>query len=481
VKKRVLFRILALLLGIIGLAMLPSLALAAADGDADSFRAFAWPIGASALAAAAAFWLGRRTPIRLTARDGFLLVALAWVAAAFFGAVPYLLSGAIPNLADAFFETMSGLTTTGASILADVEALPRAVHFWRGMTHWLGGMGIVLLTVALLPLLGVGGFQLVKAETPGPEKDKILPTITATAKILWLIYVGLTALQTVLLMAGGMDWFDAVYHSFASMATGGFSTRNKSVGYYDSAWIDYVCGVFMFLAGGNFSLYYRVLKGKWRDLVTNTEMRVYLGIVLAATLAIALSILPQYGSFAQAWRFSFFQVSSIVTTTGFVTADFDQWHGLAKFVLLILMFIGGCSGSTAGGIKVIRHVVLAKQAGNEMRRMIYPRGVFAIRLNGKVGRKDVVYGVAGFVFVYLALVFVVSLVVASTNASLMTSLSAALATLGNIGPGFDAVGPTLNYSLFPDYVKWTLAFAMFAGRLELWTVFLLFKPEFWRR
>lgn len=480
-KRRLLLRVLILLLGIVSLAMIPSLILAVRDKNALVIRAFMLPMTVTLTASLGALFWHRKTPVRFNPGDGFLLVSLAWFFTSILGALPLYLAHSAPTFSDAVFESVSGFTTTGATIFKDVESLPRAILFWRAMTHWLGGMGIVVLTVALLPLLGVGGFQLVKAETPGPEKDKVAPKITATAKILWILYLALTAIQVGLLMVGGMNWFDATTHAFATMATGGFGTKNASIGYYNSAWIDGVCTVFMILAGFNFSLYYRVITGKVRDLLYNSEARAYIGIVIVASLVVAISILPVYGSFPRAFRYASFQVSSILTTTGFATADFDRWPSLAKAVLLTLMFIGGSSGSTGGGIKVIRHVVLFKQAGNEIRRLLFPRGVFSVQLNGKVGRKDVVYGVAGFVFLYLALVFFVTLVVASAGIDLISSLSASLATVGNIGPGFGIVGPSQNYSILPAYVKWVLSFAMLAGRLELWTVFVLFTPEFWRR
>lgn len=480
-KRRLLLRVLILLLGIVSLAMIPSLILAVRDQNSSVIRAFVLPMAITLSAALVALFWQRKTPVRFNPGDGFLLVSLAWFFTSILGALPLYLAHGVPTFADAVFESVSGFTTTGATIFKDVEILPRAILFWRAMTHWLGGMGIVVLTVALLPLLGVGGFQLVKAETPGPEKDKVAPKITATAKILWILYLALTAIQVGLLMLGGMNWFDATTHAFATMATGGFGTKNASIGYYNSAWIDGVCTVFMILAGFNFSLYYRVITGKARDLFYNSEARAYLGIFIVASLVVALSIIPLYGSFPKAFRYASFQVSSILTTTGFSTADFDRWPSLAKAVLLTLMFIGGSSGSTGGGIKVIRHVVLFKQAGNEIRRLLFPRGVFSVQLNGKVGRKDVVYGVAGFVFLYLALVFFVTLVVASAGIDLISSLSASLATVGNIGPGFGLVGPSQNYSILPSYVKWVLSVAMIAGRLELWTVFVLLTPEFWRR
>ncbi len=480
-KRRVFIRILSLLLGIVSLAMLPSLALAIREGDPVVVRAFAFPIGFFVFAALAAAFLGRKVAVRLNGRDGFLLVALSWGLSAVLGAAPFVLSGAIPRWVDAIFESASGFTTTGASILTNIEILPRSVLLWRSMTHWLGGMGIVVLTVALLPLLGVGGFQLLKAETPGPEKDRVTPKITSTAKILWLIYLGLTVAQIVLLMFGGLDWFDATVHAFGTMATGGFSSKNLSVGHYHSAYVEIVVTVFMILAGVNFSLYYRLLKGKIGDLWNNSELRAYLAVFFGVSLVVAISILPTYKTFGTAFRYASFQVASLLTTTGFMSADFDQWAPLAKALLFLVLFIGGCSGSTGGGIKVVRVIVLLKQAGNEIKRLLYPRGVFSVRLNGKVGRKDVVYGVAGFIALYIGLVLAVMLIVASSGSDLITSLSSALVTVGNVGPGFAAVGPTMNYSAFPDYVKVVFAFAMIAGRLELWTIFVLFTKEFWRR
>ncbi len=480
-KRRIFIRILSLLLGIVSLAMLPSLVMAIFEGNPVVIRAFALPIGFFVCAAILAALLGRQVPVRLNGRDGFLLVALAWALSAVLGATPFVLSGSIPRWVDAIFESASGFTTTGASILTNIEALPRSVLFWRSMTHWLGGMGIVVLTVALLPLLGVGGFQLLKAETPGPEKDKVAPKITATAKILWLIYLGLTVAQVALLMFGGMDWFDAIVHAFGTMATGGFSNKNLSVGHFQSAYVEIVITVFMVLAGMNFSLYYRLLKGKVGDLWNNSELRAYLAVFFGVSAVIALSLLPTYKTFGTSFRYAAFQVASILTTTGFMSADFDQWVPLAKALLFLTFFVGGCSGSTGGGIKVVRIVVLFKQAGNEIKRLLYPRGVFSVRLNGKVGRKDVVYGVAGFIALYVGLVFGVMMVVAASGADLVTSLSGALATVGNVGPGFNSVGPTMNYSSFPDYVKWVFSFAMIAGRLELWTVFVIFTREFWRR
>lgn len=480
-KQPVILRLLTILLGLVALSMVPPFIFALLDKDPQVIGGFLFPIVFALVATVVVLFLGSPANIQFSKGDGFVVVSLAWIFTSLYGALPFYLSGVTPNPVDALFESVSGFTTTGASIFQSVEALPRAILLWRAITHWLGGMGIVVLTVALLPLLGVGGFQLIKAETPGPEKDKVTPRVTATAKILWLIYIFLTVLEIILLRMAGMTWFDAVCHAFATMATGGFGTKNASVGHYNSAFIDWIITCFMFLAGMNFSLYYRLIQGKIEDIWHNTELRVYVAIVLIATLVVSLAIQDSYESFIHALRYGAFQVVSIITTTGFATADFDGWASLAKGVLFLLMFVGGCSGSTGGGIKVIRHVVLFKQAGNELRRAIYPHGVFSVCLNGKVGRKDVVYGVAGFVFLYLSLVFGVTLITTVAGVDLLSAFSTALVTTGNIGPGFGLVGPTQNYGFLPDYVKIACSFAMIAGRLELLTLFVLFSPVFWRR
>jgi trk system potassium uptake protein TrkH len=342
-------------------------------------------------------------------------------------------------------------------------------------------MGIVLLTVALLPLLGIGGFQLIKAEAPGPEKEKITPKITVTAKILWLAYCVLTLFLFGLYLLGGMGWFDALCHGLTTMASGGVSTRNGGIASFHSPFIEGVSTVFMLLTAINFNLYFRLLRGKFRDIAANTELRVYLGIFFVAAAALTLSLIPVYGSPGAALRYASYQAASILSTTGSAITDYEQWPGLARMVLFILMFIGGCSGSTAGGLKVIRHAVLWKQMGNMLRRTLHPRGVFSIQLNKRVGRKDVIYGVAGFFCLYLMVVAATALVTAASGADVFSAFSAALSITGNVGVGFGAVGPAHNYRAFPDHIKWLFSFVMIAGRLELWTVFLLFRPLYWRR
>jgi trk system potassium uptake protein TrkH len=341
-------------------------------------------------------------------------------------------------------------------------------------------MGIIVLTVALLPLLGVGGFQMLKAETPGPEKEKITPKITETAKVLWLVYIAFTVLLFLLYLAGGMEVFDASCNALTILATGGVSTKNEGLRFYNSAYIDTVTTVFMLLAGFNFNLYFHILRGKVKDVFRNTEARAYLLVFAASCAAVAVSIYPLYGSAKTALRYAAFQSASILTTTGNAAANYELWPPLAQSVLFLLMFIGGCSGSTACGVKVVRYAVLFKQAANELRRMIYPRGVFTVQLNSKAGRKDVVYGVAGFIFLYFVIVFAATLVTAASGVDLFTSFSASLSILGNVGTGFGGVGPAHAWGAFSDGVKWMFCFMMIAGRLELWTIFVLLSPDFWR-
>jgi trk system potassium uptake protein TrkH len=444
-------------------------------------RAFLIPLLAAGIPALLVIILIPKRDARLRVRDGFLMVFLIWILSALAGSIPFYLSPLNLSIYDSIFENACGFATTGATTIKDVEALPRSLLLWRSMGHWAGGMGIILLSVALMPLLGVGGFQLIKAEAPGPEKEKLSPRITEAAKILWGVYCVFTMILILLYRVGGMGWFDAVCHSFTVMSTGGVSTKNAGFAFFDSAFIDWVTVVFMLLGAMNFNLYYRLVRGKFRDFAQNTECKVFLFIFCAAALVISLSLIPQYGSWGKALRFGSFQAASILSSTGNARTDYTAWPALAQVVLFCLLFIGGCSGSTAGGVKVIRHTVLFKQAGNELRRILYPRGVFSIRLNKKVGRKDVVYGVAGFVFLYFMIVGFTTLVTAAAGFDILTSFSAALCVTGNIGTGFGGIGPGHNYSAFPNYLKMLYSLVMITGRLELWTVFILFTPEYWKR
>ena len=480
-NRLALARLLLIINGMVSLFMLPSLVMAVILWETLMLRAFVIPLAIGLVPALPAAISLRKVPLSIRLWDRFLLVFLTWVIASILGSLPYYFSPVEMSVSDAIFESACGFATTGATTFSNIEALPRSLLFWRSMSQWAGGMGIILLTVALMPILGVGGFQLFKTETTGPEKEKFTPRITEAAKLLWGVYCVFTLVLSILYRLGGMDWFDAICHGLTVMATGGMSTKNNGFAYYNSPFIDWVTVIFMLLGALNFNLYYRIVRGKFRDFVYNTEAKIYFLIFIIAAAVVSLSLVPQYASVSDALRLGSFQVASILTTTGTIRSDYTAWPGLAQGVLFCLMFVGGCSGSTAGGIKVIRHTVLFKQAGNEFRRMLYPQGVFSIHLNRKVGRKDVVYGVAAFVFLYLTVVAVTTLLTAASGLDLFSSLNTALSITGNIGAGFGIDGPYNNFSAFPDYLKLYYSFVMIAGRLELWTVLILFTPEYWKR
>ncbi|MCK9172518.1 MAG: TrkH family potassium uptake protein [Desulfuromonas thiophila] len=415
-------------------------------------------------------------------REGFAVVSFGWLLYALFGALPYLLSGAIPAPVDAIFETMSGFTTTGSTILSRIEPLPRSVLFWRALTHWLGGMGIIVLSLAILPLLGVGGMQLFQAEVPGPTADRLKPRIQDTAKLLWGVYVLLTAAEVVLLMAGGMNTFDAVCHAFATLATGGFSTRDASVAAYDSAYIDAVITLFMFLAGVNFSLHYYALRGRIDSYFRNEEFRFYLLLTGGTTLLIMLfNQGAVYTSLADNLRYSLFQVASIMTTTGFGTADFEGWPVLSQYLLVFLMFIGGCAGSTGGGIKVARILLLLKQSFGQLHHLIHPRRVYLVKLGNQPVPAEVLQGILGFFALFMGVFVVASFLLAACGLDLVSAGAAVIATLGNIGPGLGSVGPVDNFGHVAPLGKMVLILCMLLGRLELFTVLVLLLPSFWRR
>ncbi|WP_022851073.1 TrkH family potassium uptake protein [Limisalsivibrio acetivorans] len=480
---RTVLNIIAILLLILDGFLLACGALAYYYGEYLSMRGFLFAaIGSGGAAGIILALTRKKVKQTLSPRDGFMFVTLSWITASAVGALPFWISGAIPGYADAFFETMSGFSTTGASILTNIEAMPKSLLFWRSLTHWLGGMGIVVLAVAILPLLGIGGMQLMRAEAPGPSVDKITPRIAVTAKYLWLIYIGFTVIETVLLMFGGMDLYESLTHAFGTVATGGFSTKNLSIKHFDSAYIDWVVTLFMVLAGINFTLHFRLLMGNLGELRKNTELKAYLAIFIAASIAISIGLYGKvYEDYSESLRYAAFQAASFVTTTGYATDNYENWPIFAQMILFMLMFVGGCAGSTGGGIKVIRIVTLLKQGLNEMKFLIHPRGVFILRLSGYPVRKNIVYAISGFFYLYIFLLLVVMLIVSTSGADLTTSITTALATVGNIGPGFGLVGPVDNYAFYPDYVKWVLSFAMLVGRLELYTVLVLFTPMFWRK
>jgi len=418
----------------------------------------------------------------LSVREGFAIVTFGWVFYAIFGALPFLFSGAIPGVIDALFETMSGFTTTGATILKDIEAVPQSLLLWRALTHWLGGMGIIVLSLAILPMLGVGGMQLFKAEVPGPTADRLKPRIQDTAKLLWVVYVILTGAETVLLMLGGMNFYEALCHAFATLATGGFSTRNASVGAYQSAYIDWVVIVFMFLAGANFSLHYHALRGRLRGYWRSEEFRIYLGIVFGS---IFLMVIINQGGTLGSWldnlRHSSFQAVSIMTTTGFGTADYEQWPVLAQYLLVALMFVGGCAGSTGGGIKVARILLLFKHAHVQLFKLIHPRAVRIVKLGETPVDREVMQSILGFFALFIGVFVIASFLMAASGMDIISGGAAVIATLSNIGPGLGSVGPVDNYSHIAPFGKMVLFTCMLLGRLELFTVLVLIFPSFWRK
>lgn len=474
-------RLIFIILAIVGLSLVFPILTALSCGELSVIPSFAAPLGVSVLIGAIFYFAGKKTKINFSIRNVFAFVALAWISISVFGSVPLLLSGVIPNFYDALFESVSGFSTTGATILSDVESLPRSVNFWRCQMHWLGGMGIIALTVALLPLLGVGSFQLIKAESTGPEKGQITPKMANTAKTLWLLYVGFTVAHAIALKICGMDVIDSICHAFSTLGTGGFSSKNASIGAYNSLAIEIVCTVFMFLAGVNFSLYFYVITGKFDEVKKNSELKAYISLFLICIGMITLVLVPHYGSFAKALRYSSFQVASVMTTTGYATDDFTTWPNAAQFFIFLLFFTGGCSGSTSGGFKIIRWVVLKKQAKNEMLRMLHPHGVFTISLNDKPGRKDLVFNVAAFAFVYFMLVMISTMISTFCGLDIFTSFTASLSMTGSIGPAFGKLNPSQNFGIIPPFLKYWYCFVMIAGRLELYNLIIFLFPDYWKK
>jgi trk system potassium uptake protein TrkH len=470
------FRCLSFLVGVTAFAMLFPLALAVVFGERNMIFAFSVPSGFALGVILPVIFLTGKNKAGIETSRGLLLVCLTWFLSCLLGAFPFYFSGFhVKSFTDAFFESASGFTTTGATIFADVEALPRSLLFWRSMTQWLGGMSMVVLMAVLAPLLGTKGFLLFGAETP--DKGRINLRITAAARVLLSIYASLTVLETLLLTIGGMNWFDALTHTFSTVSTGGFSSRNGSIAAYHSPRIEWVCIVFMIIAGFNFSLIYKLFQGKGREILKNSEAQVYFAVILIAGTICTCALFPLFRDegLEQSIRSSLFQSVSILTTTGFSVTDHRQWHPLAQGVLFFLMFAGACSSSTGSGIKVMRHVILFKQSRNELMKILYPSGVFSIHIDGKEGQKNVVHGVAGFFFLYWVLVVIAALFVSFAGTDVFSSLNIGLLMAGNIGLGI--VRGSLQNILFnlPAYSKLALSLIMIAGRLELWTIFALFN------
>jgi trk system potassium uptake protein TrkH len=412
-------------------------------------------------------------------KEGFMIVVFAWITASIFGSIPFLFEGV--TLINAIFETMSGFTSTGATILVDIGAHSKSLLFWRSMTQWIGGMGIIVLFVAILPKLGVAGRQLFRAEAPGPTEDKIKPRIRGTAKTLWAVYVSISALEIVALMLAGLSLYDALTHTFSTMGCGGFSPYGDGVATFNNPLVEGIITLFMFLAGANFALYYRTLFSNKKSLINNEEFRAYSLILLSLTLLLSLVLWRDtYGSIFEAFRYSVFQIVSISTATGFATVDFNMWSDSAKFFLLAAMFVGGCSGSAAGGVKVVRSLLFVKLSLRELFRLLHPKSVKPIKFNNKSVPESVILSVVSFLGLYIMLSFFTAFVLAVQGVDIVSSLTASFATIGNIGPGFNVVGPWGNFDTIPFLGKTMLIGNMLFGRLELFTTFVLFLPEFWK-
>jgi trk system potassium uptake protein TrkH len=472
-------RVIGILLVIVGAMMWTGLPFSWYYGSGDGLSLFV--SGLITITCGVPLWF-LRMPKRgaIHKREGYLIVALGWFAMVCFGMLPYLVSGVIPTVPDALFETVSGMTTTGASVLTDIEIQPKGILYWRSLTQWIGGMGIIVLTVAIFPLLGIGGIELFVAEAPGPTSDKLHPRISETAKRLWFIYVGLTALLTVLLIGAGMTFYEGINHALTTMATGGFSTRNASMAAF-SPTIQYIVIVFMLLAGTNYTILYLSYKRRFTRVWRSDEFRAYLGLiaVLIGTVTLKLHQATELG-WEQSFRDGSFQIVSLITTTGFVTADYTSWSGSLTMLFFVLLFIGASAGSTSGGIKIIRHLVFVKNTLLEFKRLIHPRAVIPLKLDGQIVRGRIITHIIIFLLVYLFLFIFGSLLLTLLGLDFLTAIGAMATSLGNVGPGIGGVGPVDNFAWLSSEIKILLSFFMIVGRLELFTVLVLFTPYFWK-
>ena len=478
---RTIFKVQGQVLIILGVAMTMPLMTAFIYGESDSVRAFSFVMIPCLILGIFQHFFIKPSKGQLRLRDGYLIVAISWLVVSAVGAIPMMIDGSIPSYFDGFFEMCSGFTTTGATILKDVEAMPKAVLMWRAFSHWLGGMGILVFAIALMPSLGISGQEIVEAETPGPTLSKVTAKMSDTARSLYLIYITFTAAETILLLLGGMSFFDALTHTFGTVGTGGFGNYNDSIAHFNSPYIDFVITVFMIASGINFNLYFLFIKDGAIKFFKDQECRLYLIFFSVFTLAITvwLMISDTAESFLHAIRLAAFQVASIITTTGFATDDFSKWPAFCVMLLFCLFFIGGSSSSTAGGVKVIRVLVMLKMIKRSIALKLHPNALVHIRVDKKTLSTDVVQNICAFVFLYVACFFVVSILLSIENHDMLTNLSATAACLGNIGPGLSQVGPVDNFSIFNDGGKFILSLTMVAGRLELFTLLMMFTGRFW--
>ncbi|MFH2059514.1 MAG: TrkH family potassium uptake protein [Pseudomonadota bacterium] len=450
----------------------------------ESVAPFIWSIAIILFAGLALIGLSKKLSDEdyINQKEGMATVAFAWAAIGIFGALPFYFSPDFTNITDAVFESISGFTTTGSSVMTNIEGAGLGLLFWRSLIQWLGGMGIIVLSMAILPFLGVGGIQLYKAEVPSPVPDKLTPRLSDSAKILWLVYAGFTVLEIVFLLAGGMPLYEATCHALTTLPTGGFSTKNASIAQYNSLYFDTVIIIFMIIAGINFTLHYQMLRGKTLAFWQDTECRFFLGIVFVLTLIVSWDIYGSvYGTIIDAIRFASFQVVSIVTTTGYATADYEKFPGLSQVLLFVCMFIGGSAGSTGGGMKCARILVCFKYCYRELFKIIHPRSIRQVKINNILISDDVLRSILGFLALYIGLFVLASILLSFMGLDIITSFGAVAACIGNIGPGFGSVGPSENFAHLPVLAKWLLAWCMLLGRLEIYTVIILFVPEFWRK
>ena len=416
------------------------------------------------------------------AKEGFLIVGFAWIIISAIGALPFVISGAIPSFIDAFFETVSGFTTTGATILTAIEGLPKGILFWRSFTHWIGGMGFLIFMLALIPSLGSNSIHLLKAESPGPSPGKIVPKIKETAKILYLIYFALTLIEGILLMCAGMNLYDVVIHAMGTAGTGGFSNMNASIAAFNSPAIEWIITIFMLIFGINFALYFQILKGNFKGFFKNEELRYYLLIILSAFILITVNIISlNGGDIILSVRQSAFQVSSIVTSTGFATVDFNFWPTLSKLIIVMLMFVGAMAGSTGGGIKTVRIVIMLKAIKREINKIIHPKRVNSVKIDGKTVDEDIIHGVFLFIGAYIIISLIAIFIISFDNFDVVTTVTSVITTMSNIGPGLEVVGPAGNFAAFSPLSKLVLSFCMLAGRLEIYPMLIMFSPSIWRK
>jgi len=476
------FHLIGILNLFLGLSMLAPLGISLIYHDGSTIPILNSFIITCAIGTIMYFISKTKNSVSLSQREGMAIVTFGWISAALFGSLPFLLSGSIDNMTDAYFESISGFTTTGASILPNIESLPEGILFWRSMIQWFGGMGIIVLSIAILPFFGIGGMQLYRAEIPSPVVDKLQPRISETAKSLWKIYFSITLLEVSLLWVGGMSLFDSINHAFCTMPTGGFSTQNASIAQYNSTYFDSIVIIFMILAGINFSLHFRFLKGELKVFGDDPECRVFVLTLVILISIVAFNIYQTvYNTIGQAIRYASFQVVSIITTTGFVTADYTKWPPLSQIIILLCMFVGAMAGSTGGAIKVMRIILIIKHGYQEIFRLVHPHAVRSIKLGGKPIPLDILNSVRGFFILYLSVFIVAVIIMSSLGLDIFSSFASVAATLGNVGPGFGLVGPVQNYLSVADLGKWVLSFCMLTGRLEIYTVIILLAPAYWRK